>query len=76
MATGALAAAEDRATWGKRAQVEREQLLENGFCSGGGEVEAEKSGRKNLKTSVNWRECGLGEKKRDFEETFFDSRVL
>ena len=41
----------------------REQLLESGIRRGGGGVEAEKSGRKNLKTSASWREYGLGEKR-------------
>ena len=40
----------------------REQLLESGICRGSGEVEVEKSRRKNLKVSVSWREYGLGEK--------------
>ena len=41
----------------------REKLLDSGVCSGGGEVEAEKSGHKNLKTSASWREYGLREKR-------------
>ena len=41
----------------------REQLLESGIRRGGGGVEVEKSGRKNLKASASWREYGLGEKR-------------